>query len=145
MGEFEEYEAQCNRIREENAGLLELFKEDMEGLKSTTISRHLDNVDFYINTYLLREDARDFTQGAWMIDGYLGYFFIRKCMWSTPGNIKSTAASIKKFYRCMLKHEMIQEADYEYLCETIKEKMQEWQETCALYNEPDEKDPFALF
>jgi len=96
------------------------FKEDMKGLKSTTISRHLDNVDFYINMYLLREDAHDFTQWAWMIDGYLGYFFIRKCMWSTPGNIKSTVASIKKFYRCMLKHEMIQEVDYEYLCETIK-------------------------
>ncbi len=110
-----------------------------------TINRHLTNVDFYINTYLLREDAYDFTHGIWDIDDYLGYFFIRKCMWSTPGNIKSTAASIKKFYQCMLKQEMIQKADYEYLCETIKDNMWKWQSDCEMYNDPDAESPFMPF
>ncbi len=35
------------------------------------------------------------------INDFLGEFFIRKCMWSTPGTIKRTAASIKKFYKFM--------------------------------------------
>ncbi|MDD2959914.1 MAG: hypothetical protein PHR92_15585 [Lachnospiraceae bacterium] len=142
---FKEYEEKCKIIKEENESLLELFEEDLEGLNSKTINRHLSNVDFYINTYLLREDACDFTQGIWKVDDYLGYFFIRKCMWSTPGNIKSTAASIKKFYQCMLKQEMIQKVDYEYLCETIKENMCRWQAECERYNDPYAENPFLPF
>ena len=55
-------------------------------------------------------------------------------MWSTPGTIKSTAASIKKFYKCMLEHGKIEKADYEFLCREIKEGMPIWQEDCAVYN-----------
>ena len=143
--DFEEYEEKCKLIKQENESLLEMFEKDLEGLNQKTINRHLTNVDFYINTYLLREDAYDFTHGIWDIDGYLGYFFIRKCMWSTPGNIKSTAASIKKFYQCMLKQEMIQKADYEYLCETIKDNMWKWQSDCEMYNDPDAESPFMPF
>ena len=143
--DFEEYEEKCKLIKQENENLLEMFEKDLEGLNQKTINRHLTNVDFYINTYLLREDAYDFTHGIWDIDDYLGYFFIRKCMWSTPGNIKSTAASIKKFYQCMLKQEMIQKADYEYLCETIKDNMWKWQSDCEMYNDPDAESPFMPF
>ncbi len=143
--DFEEYEEKCKLIKQENESLLEMFEKDLEGLNQKTINRHLTNVDFYINTYLLREDAYDFTHGIWDIDDYLGYFFIRKCMWSTPGNIKSTAASIKKFYQCMLKQEMIQKADYEYLCETIKDNMWKWQSNCEMYNDPDAESPFMPF
>lgn len=143
--DFEEYEEKCKQIKQENESLLEMFEKDLEGLNPKTINRHLTNVDFYINTYLLREDAYDFTHGIWDIDDYLGYFFIRKCMWSTPGNIKSTAVSIKKFYQCMLKQEMIQKADYEYLCETIKDNMWKWQSDCEIYNDPDAESPFMPF
>lgn len=143
--DFEEYEEKCKLIKQENESLLEMFEKDLEGLNQKTINRHLTNVDFYINTYLLREDAYDFTHGIWDIDDYLGYFFLRKCMWSTPGNIKSTAASIKKFYQCMLKQEMIQKADYEYLCETIKDNMWKWQSDCEMYNDPDAESPFMPF
>lgn len=143
--DFEEYEEKCKLIKQENESLLEMFEKDLEGLNQKTINRHLTNVDFYINTYLLREDAYDFTHGIWDIDDYLGYFFIRKCMWSIPGNIKSTAASIKKFYQCMLKQEMIQKADYEYLCETIKDNMWKWQSDCEMYNDPDAESPFMPF
>ena len=143
--DFEEYEEKCKLIKQENESLLEMFEKDLEGLNQKTINRHLTNVDFYINTYLLREDAYDFTHGIWDIDDYLGYFFISKCMLSTPGNIKSTAASIKKFYQCMLKQEMIQKADYEYLCETIKDNMWKWQSDCEMYNDPDAESPFMPF
>lgn len=76
MDEFEldKYEEECEIIREENEQLLELFREDLNGLSPKTIDRHLDNVDFYINTYLLREEAYDFTQGIGALDDYLGYF-----------------------------------------------------------------------
>ena len=143
--DYEEYEEKCKVIREENERLLEIFEESMQNLKPQTVKRHLSNVDFYINDYLLYEDAHTFETGVWKVDDFLGYFFIRKCMWSTPGTIKSTAASIKRFYKCMMENDMIQKSDFEYLCETIKEGMPEWQATCASYNNPDEDDPFEIW
>lgn len=83
--------------------------------------------------------------GVWKIDDFLGFFFIRKCMWSTPGTIKSTAASIKKFYKSMLNHGKIDKEDYDHLCFQIKKGMVQWQTDCALYNDPDEPNPFDIF
>jgi hypothetical protein len=62
-----------------------------------------------------------------------------------PGTIKCMAASIKKFYKCMLQHRMIQESDYEDLCEDIKGGMPVWQETCAQYNNPDADNPYDIW
>ena len=145
MTELEIYEKKCDAIKEENARMLQLFEEDMVGLKPKTIDRHLDNVEFFLNTYLLRMGLNDYIKGMDYVDDYLGNFYIRKCMWSTPGNIKTTATSIKKFYQCMLKHEMIQKPDFECMCETISENMWKWQVDCEMYNDPDEINPFGFF
>lgn len=110
-----------------------------------TISRHISNVSFYINEYLLREDARPMTDGVTEIDLFLGNFFIRKCMWSTPATIKSTAASIRKFYKSMLGHEKIRKADYDELCSVIKDEMETWQADCEAFNDPDSVNPFLFF
>ena len=88
------------------------------------------------NEFLLREEPLPMADGCGsMISMFLGYFFIRKCMWSTPGTIKKTAASIKKFYKSMLIHDYIKTTDYKNLCLIIKEEMDEWQEDCRKYNE----------
>lgn len=139
------YEEQCEVIRSENNRKLELFRDSLQGLSQKTIDKHISNVDFYINDYLLYEEPLSYENGIRKIDDFLGYFFIRKCMWSTPGTIKSTAASIKKFYKCMMEHGMIGEDDYQELCWTIKEGMPEWQETCALFNDFDEINPFGIW
>ena len=143
--EIEDYERECEKIRDTNEELLELFEKDLAGLSEKTIRRHIGNVDFYINEYLLYEDARTFEDGVTMIDDFLGYFFIRKCMWSTPASIRSTATSIKKFYKCMMDHEKISKEDYEYLCNEIKIGMPDWQADCEQYNDPGAENPFAFF
>ena len=145
--DYEKYEKDCEKIRVVNDELLDIFEKDLinAGLSQKTIRSHLSNVDFYINEYLLREDAHPMEDGVGMIDDFLGYFFIRKCMWSTPGTIKSTAASIKKFYKCMLDHGRIKKEEYDYLCTEIKEGMGQWQADCAMYNDPDGDDPFDWF
>lgn len=132
--EYSKFEQECVRIRQENAELMELFLEDLQGLTPKTIERHCLNVNFYINDFLLHMEANDFTCGISMINEFLGDYFIRKCMWSTPATIKSTTASIKKFYKSMLKHGKIQKAEYDSLCETIKEFVEVWQEECEQYN-----------
>ena len=147
MFDYEKYEEECNKIRETNEAFLSLFESDLSdtGLSQKTINRHLANVNFYINEYLLREEPRPMEDGVSMLDMFLGFFFIRKCMWSTPGTIKSTAASIKKFYRSMSDHGKIKKSDYEYLCSEIKENMAQWQADCAMYNDPDSPNPFYWF
>ena len=145
--DYEEYEKQCKIIQKENEKYLDLFEQELEqqGLSTKTINRHLENVDFYINEYMLYEEPRSMDEGVYMIDMFLGYYFIRKCMWSTPASIKSTAASIKKFYKCMLDHGKIEKEDYDSLCSEIKERMSYWQADCAQFNDPDAPSPFAIF
>lgn len=147
MFDYEEYEKECDRIRKDNGELLSLFESDLTnaGLSSKTIRRHLSNVDFYINEYLLREEPLTIEYGTAKLDTFLGDFFIRKCMWSTPASIKSTAASIKKFYKCILDHSKLDKKYYDYLCDDIKENLEQWQDECAIYNDPDTPNPFDWF
>lgn len=146
---YDEYEKKCEEIIARNAVYLDEFREDLEkaGLKDNTIRRHCSNVDLYINTYLLNEEPLEMMEGssAYGINDFLGYFFIRKCMWSTPASIKSTAASIKKFYQSMLVRGHIERADYEELILTIKEMSEEWMAACEAYNDPSAESPFAIF
>lgn len=134
---YEEYEAQCDIQRQKNKEYLEIFRNELQGagLKPKTIDRHLENVDLYINSYLFQEEPMDMQEGCGdRIDDYLGYYYIYKCMWSTPGNIKTTAASIKKFYKSMCDHEYVDKTAYKELCQTIKENMEMWQEECGEFN-----------
>jgi len=142
--DYEAYETECKKIREENDEYLDLFEMDLRnsGLTEKTVYRHLRNVDFYINTFLLREEPRPMSDGVLYLDFFLGDFFIRKCMWSTPGSIKTNAASIKKFYKCMLDHEKIDKKSFDYLCADIKDNLASWQADCAIYNDPDAPSPF---
>ncbi|WP_409229367.1 hypothetical protein [Gudongella sp. SC589] len=144
-----DYEQKCNEIRKTNEFYLEEFIKDLQdkGLKEKTINRHFSNVDFYINTYLLREEPLEMISGtdSFYIKDYLGYFFIRKCMWSTPSTIRSNAASIKKFYDSMFKRGHIEKSNYTELMETIKDNMESWVEDCEAYNDPDLPNPFSFF
>lgn len=146
---YEIYEQKCHEIRMSNKICLEEFKEDLltAGLKENTIKRHLQNVNFYINTFLLREEALEMICGTgyFCIDDFLGSFFIRKCMWSTPKTIKSNAASIKKFYKSMYQRKYIDKSDYSELTETIKDNMDFWLEDCESYNDPNSPNPFDFF
>lgn len=143
--DYEKYEEKCREIRNVNGELLDLFASDLGELAPKTIRKHISNVDFYINDFLLYEDALTFEHGVGRVAVFLGDFFIRKCMWSTPATIRSTATSIKKFYKCMLEHGKIEKEEYDYLCEEIKDGMPQWQANCAQFNNIDEENPFDIF
>lgn len=146
--EYDEYEAKCKEIRTKNEKYLDEFREDLEkaGLKEKTIEKHCQNVDFYINSFLLREEPLEMVHGteSWYLNEFLGYYFIRKCLWSTPAEIKSNIASFKKFYKIMLQRGYIDESNYRELLETIKINKDEWLSDCEAYNDPDVPDPFDM-
>lgn len=132
MIDFEKFEKQCDEIREINAKYIEEFVDELskKGFVDKTIKRHYGNVDFYLNDFLLREDALTMENGC--KDEYLrdffGYFFIRKCMWITQDTVKSIIASLKKFYR-------LSKEDYEEFTDTIRVNKEYWIDCCSEYND----------
>lgn len=120
--DYEQYIKACQTIQKTNNLLLQLFEEDLvkSELKEKTINRHLSNVDFFLNEFLIRAGALPMEEGISMLDEYLGNFFIRKCMWSTPANIKTNATS-------------------------IKDSLESRQCDCTIYNDPDNPNPFFPF
>jgi site-specific recombinase XerD len=144
---YAEYEKKAEDIRNKNNEYIEGFINYLQeqGLKEKTIEKHVFNVDFYINNFLLYYDALDVKYGCYKIDNFLGYWFIRKAMWSTPSSTKSNIASIKKFYRYLLENDIVDEDDYNDLCETINCSKEEWLDLVERYNDPTEENPFTMF
>lgn len=122
-----------------NHEYLLLFQEDLEnaGLKQKNIYNHLSNADLSINDFSGNRMNVTMEEGVTTLGDFLGDYFIRKCMWSSPSTVKTTTASLKKFYKRMAKHGKIEKKGYDYVCRDIKESMAYWQECCAEYNNLD--------
>lgn len=122
-----------------NHEYLLLFQEDLEnaGLKQKNIYNHLSNADLSINDFSGNRINVTMEESVTMLGNFLGDYFIRKCMWSTPSSVKTTAARLKKFYKSMAEYGKIEKKGYDYICRDIKESMAYWQECCAEYNNPD--------
>ncbi len=142
MDSYEQYEKECERIREENERLLDDFAQWLgeKNLTQKTIDKHVFNIEFYINEFLMHEEAIDAADGIGEIGHFLGFWFIKKALWSSKTHIKSNATSLKKFYQFMLEKGKITEEAYQELKETIKEDMQEWLDTMHRYDDPDMED-----
>ncbi|MBF0100352.1 MAG: recombinase [Desulfobacterales bacterium] len=140
--DYEKWEKDCKRIKKENDKLLDEFYTYLlnHGIKSKTAKNHISNIDFYINEFLLYEDAIKAKDGIYNIDMFLGYWFIKKAMWSSPAHIKSNAASLKKFYTFIHEKGMVTEEDIKHLTSTIKNKMPEWIATMERYEDPSITD-----
>lgn len=144
---YDQYEEECQKIREDNAKLLDEFAEWLEhkGLSEKTVSKHRGNIDFFVNHYLLYEDARRPAEGVDAVDMFLGYWFIRKAMWASKASIKSNATSLKKFYTFMLDKGSIEEDDLEELKLLIKENMPDWLATVERFDDPEIGDPSEIW
>ena len=140
--EYEQYEQACKKIEKDNALFLADFEKwlSAKGLAKKTIKRHEENVDFYINTFLLHEEAVPAKDGAGNASYFLGYWFIRKAMWASPASIKQNAASLKKLYTYMHQRGQVDADDLQNLKEAIKEEMSEWVATLERYDDPDITD-----
>lgn len=139
---YQKYEIECEKIRKQNAKLLGEFAFWLQksNLKDETIEQHVNNIDFYINEYLLYEDATEAKEGVFRTGMFLGYWFIKKAMWANPSQIKANAASLKKFYTFMLEKRLINKEELDDLKKTIKAGMPEWVATMRRYDDPSITD-----
>ena len=134
---YEIYEKEKNEIVKKNEVYLNEFKKWLtdKGLVSKTIDKHLENVEFYINEYLNYYEPTEMEEGCYDLNSFLGDWFIRKCLWSTASSIKENAASIKKFYKCMVELGYVDKNVYQELVDEIKECMDEWLEAVDDYDD----------
>ena len=125
MREYEDYELQVKGIREQNEAVLQDFKVWLiqKGLAAKTIKQHYENIDFYINHFLVYEIPKLPAEGVDEISYFLGYWFVRKAMWSSEYNIKSNVASLKKFYVFLQERGEVSAEEVQELKETIKEEL----------------------
>lgn len=140
MDDYENYLADCKRIRKANAALLADFAAWLKatGIGDKTVEQHCGNIEFYINQYLLYAEAVEAPAGVHQVDDFLGYWFIRKAMWSSPASIRSNAASLKKFYGFMAEQGLIGRDDLSDLKATIKEGMPDWLEAINRFMDDEE-------
>lgn len=139
MDEYKKWEQDCKKIKLQNKKILDDFAEWLKqsGLKESTIDKHYNNVDFYINEYLLYEDATPAKDGASRIGMFLGYWFIKKAMWANAAAIEQNAASLKKLYQFMMEKKEIDADEFEDLKNDVKENMPEWINRMNRYDDPD--------
>ncbi len=74
------------------------------------------------------------------IEDYLGDFFIKKCMWSTPEQTKQNATSFRKFYSYMNSIGKVTDEELEQMQFEIKTFLQNWIEAVRSYNNYDDGD-----
>ena len=140
--DYEKYDEECERIRKENKKLISGFKTWLSAkrLSQKTTHNHTSNVDFYINEFLLYEDAIEAKDGAGKIGLFLGYWFIKKAMWANKSAIKENAASLKKFYQYLYEDSKVSKEAFSAMKESVKEDMPEWLATMDRYDDPDIED-----
>ena len=127
---YEDYEVEAAREKEKNEKILGIFEKWLieSGLKEKTINKHIDNVSFYINEYLLYDECIPANEGITSINVFFDWFFPRKAMWSSKASTKETVASLKKFYKCMTAVGLVNEDDYAFMLSEIKSNMDDWLE-----------------
>lgn len=142
MNDYEKYENECKKIRKANKQLLNKFELSLKssGLSENTTNNHVSNIDFYVNEYLLYEDATEARDGVEAVGMFLGYWFIKKAMWASQSSIKGNATSLKKFYSFLYGKGLIEKDDLDDLKEAIKEGMPEWLATLDRYDDPSVED-----
>ena len=139
MDQYDEYENKCRAIRKENKALLDDFALWLvrgKGLSEATAKKHRENIDFYINEFLLYEGPQHASEGVDEIGMFLGYWFIRKAMWANEAAVKSNAISLKKFYGYLLERGNVDREAVENMKDRINDELPEWLATMKRYDDP---------
>ena len=135
--EMDDVDAVMKLMRSQNEKILQEFEAYLKdaGLTSKTIEKHLDNIDFYINYYLLYDEFVSPDKGHYRLDDFFAYFFPRKAMWSGANSVKENITSLKKFYKYLNELSFITGDELKEMNKTIKEEKENW---IGLYDDEDE-------
>ena len=142
------YDEIVKSIHKRNENLIYNFRGWLKrsGLGEKTIDKHVDNISFFLNEFVTYQDISineneitlcNAEDGIDLVGEFLGYWFIKKAMWSDERSIKSNITSIKKFYAFMQRLNLISKDDLQGLNKEIKENKDEWIDAVNRYNDLD--------
>jgi hypothetical protein len=139
MDEYEKYLAACEEIKGENSLLLAEFGRRMEseGLAPKTIAKHLSNMTFFLNRFLLYEAPLKAQQGVNRVDEFLGHWFIRKAPWASKTAIRDYIAVLQRFYAFLHTKGLVSAEALRELKAEIKRNRREWLDTPGRFEEPN--------
>ena len=128
MDKYERQKIEFERIEASNKKLLDDFANWLQdaNLNTSTIEEHIDDVDLFINDYLLYEDAITPENRIRKINMFFGYWFIKKSMWASESSMRNIATSLIKFYAFLQERGVITKKDLPFLNKTIKKNMPKW-------------------
>ena len=137
-------EKKIKEKQKRNKNFMKEFEEWLKekSLSDKTIKKHISNVDIFINDYLNYYDIETAEEGINSVYSFLSGWFIEKCMWATPYTTKEEAASIKKFYAYMSEKGYVEKEDYKFLCEELKDSMDEILDTLEAFDNGTYYDMF---
>ena len=127
------YEDWGKKVEQEMGPYIDLFCEELNKgtLSLQTKRRHVGNIELFLIDYTVRyHEVADRSQPLELFDvcldyaDFVGYFFIRKCMWATPASTKQLCASLKKFFKCMTDLGKLTEEEYASLTNSWKEDVE---------------------
>ena len=141
---MENIEKKIKENQRRNKKFIKEFEEWLKekSLSDKTIKKHISNVDIFINDYLNYYDVETAEEGITSVYSFLNGWFIEKCMWATPYTTKEEAASIKKFYAYMSEKGYVEKEDYKFLCEELKDSMDEILDTLEAFDNGTYYDMF---
>lgn len=136
------YEKDLEKNTKRNETFMKEFASwlDDKNLAPKTIKKHLDNIDLYINDYLNYYEVTKMEDGLTMAYTFLSDWFIRKCLYATKTSIMENAASIKKFYQCMSEKKYVDTKEYKFLCEMIKNNMDNFLDSLEEFDNIDDEE-----
>ena len=123
-----EVDVLVHKVNAQNEEILTNFSEYLKesGLTPRTIEKHLENIDFYINTYLLYYEIQSPHQGYDALDDFFTAFFPRKAMWSSANSVKENITSLKKFYKYLNELNLISNEELKEMTSMIKQDKETW-------------------
>ena len=126
--EYIDLQKQMAEEREKNKILLTKFEEylNTKSISPKTIKKHISNIDFYANQFLLYYDVIELEKGFLEIGSFLGDFFIRKTCWASKTSILENITSLKKFYVYLNELGKVSKNELDEMNELIKSEKKYW-------------------
>ncbi|WP_051910433.1 site-specific integrase [Carnobacterium pleistocenium] len=108
--------------------MLAAFKEytiAVKGLSEKTIERHIENLDYYLNIYLIEYEQATPINSTESAGNFLSNFFVEKNLASSSASLKQCGSSLKKLYQFLYEAGEISKTDLAEVNEFIKLDVQE--------------------
>lgn len=131
-----DYDIELQKKIKYNEELLNDFgvKLDEEGLSLKTIRKHLMNISFFGDDFVLAQYEETLDKSMVHVDSFMSDWFVRKAMWSNENTIKENCVSFNRFYKFLYEENKISRESYLYIKDLIKNHKAYWIENVNEYN-----------